>query len=107
MFTNIVLGIVVSLASEAITYINKKLTSTLLAGKAAFIVAGGVAFIGGAFKVLLLPQIPANYIQAVTSNATQIFAVSQVWFVLIYQALGLDVGPENANPSLPGATRIE
>lgn len=96
------LGILSSVAAEAVTALNKRLTGTVLQGNAAFLIALGISLIGAFIKIAMTPGFTfaslLNY-QMLYLNLTQIFAIAQVYFFLVTKKLGLDVAPANANTS--------
>jgi hypothetical protein len=84
------LGIASSLVAELVTWINKKLSGTVMKGNGAFIVALLIALVGGGIKVLLDGFKITDWSTFGTYFA-QVFAISQIWFYLIAQKLGLQV----------------
>jgi hypothetical protein len=95
MLTTISLGVLSSLVAEVITWINKKLSGTVLKGDGAFLLAAFVALIGGAFQVWHA-GIPLTNLDALWVSFVQIWAVSQVFFLGVVQMFGLDVQPTTA-----------
>ncbi len=91
MLTILTLGVLSSIVAELVTWLNAKLSGTVLKGKAAFLFALIVALLGGAFQVWH-NGIPLNDWGALYTSFSQIWAVSQVFFIFIVQQFGLDVG---------------
>lgn len=88
LLTIAILGIAASLATEIITWINAKLSGTVLQGKGAFILSIVVALIGATASVYVKGDFSWSELSA---TGAQIWAVSQLYFVLIAQWLGLEV----------------
>lgn len=99
MLTTLTIGVLASVAAEIITWINKKLTGTLLQGDGAFLLAAGVALIGGAIKVYST-GVPLTDLGALWASFTQVWAVSTVFFLGVVQVLGLDVKPASTTSGL-------
>ena len=89
MLTTLSLGVLASVATEAVTWINKKLSGTVLKGNGAFLLAAVVALIGGAFQVWQ-SGVPFAWGSLYTSFA-QIWVISQGFFLIVVQTLNLDV----------------
>lgn len=82
-------GILASLATEAVTWLNKKLSATVLAGDGALILAIVVSFLGGIADVLYTGT---SLTWANLGVAwTEIFSVSQVVFAFIVKKFNIDV----------------
>jgi hypothetical protein len=99
----ILLGILSSTFAEVITAINKRLQGTLLQGDGAFLVAFGLALPAAALKEVLMPGFEWQTLLSwptLVSNFTEIFAVSQVYFLFVAQKLNLDVGVASPNPTV-------
>lgn len=91
MLTTLVLGAASSLAAELITWLNKKLSGTVLKGDAAWILAAAVSIIAACAKVFWLDGgIPADLPTFLTDLAT-IWAISQVFFLWVVQRFDIDV----------------
>lgn len=90
MLTTIGIGVLASIAAEAVVWMNKKLTNTVLRGKGAFILALIVSFVGAGIKVWMDPALVLSWSTLGTAFA-QVWAVAQVFFVLVVETLGLDV----------------
>lgn len=90
MLTTIGLGILASLASEAITWLNSKLSGTVLKGDGAFLLAAFIALIGAGFKVWY-SGIPLNNLRLLWDSFAQVWVISQVFFIAVVQALNIDV----------------
>ncbi len=101
MLTTLTIGVLASIASEVITWINKKLTGTVLQGDGAFLLAAGVALVGAALKVYS-SGVPLTDVATLWASFTQVWAVSTVFFMAIVQTLGLDVKPTQQS-SAPSA----
>lgn len=81
-----------SIVTEFITWINKKVTGTVFQGQGAFLLALIVGVVAAVIKVMVLPYIPGTLIQSVTAQFSLIFAASQVFFYWIIKTFGLNVG---------------
>lgn len=92
-----ILGILASVATELITYINSKLNGTVLTGKGAFLLAIVLSLVGGIVKVWIAGDWSWG---SISTDFAQVFAVSQVFFVFILQWLGIDT--PSANPPVAG-----
>lgn len=90
MLTVLSLGILSSVVSEFVTWLNSKLSGTVLKGDGAFFLASGIALIGGTFKVWHA-GVPLTDFGALWVSFTQIWAVSQVFFMVVVQTFHLDV----------------
>ncbi len=88
-----ILGILASIATEAITWLNAKLSGTVLKGKAAFILAIFVSLAAAFMKEVVSAGAPN--LSHLGIYFSQVFAASQVFFVLIVEWLGLDVKTES------------
>lgn len=92
----ILFGIISSIAAEIVTALNKKLQGTVLQGDAAFLIAFGMALPAAVLKEILAPGFVwsdlMNYAKLMT-DFSEVFTVSQVYFLLIVQKLNLDVKP--------------
>lgn len=97
----LLLGILSSVAAEVVTAINAKLENTVLKGDGAFLLAFGMALPAAILKEIMMPgfdfHMLLNY-QQLGVNFSEVFAVSQVYFLLVMQKLNLDVptGPKPA-----------
>jgi hypothetical protein len=99
------LSIASSIATEIVTAVNAKLNNTILKGDGAFILSFGVAFAIAALKVALTNGIdfgnPAAFIASFSAYGSAVFATSQIFFVAIYQKLGLDISSVIKQPATP------
>jgi len=116
MVITILLGIAASVFTEVATALNKVLNNTVLKGDGAFLLAFGMAFLASIVKEVTMPGFHfadlLNYATLV-QYFTETFTVSQVFFLVIYQRLGLDVGGSNTtttqlqvSASTSGATGV-
>lgn len=80
-------GIGASLVTEAITWVNKKLTKTVLAGRGSFIVIFVISFVAAAVHL----GFDFSSWTAVWQKVAEVFTVSQLWFTLIATKLGIEV----------------
>jgi hypothetical protein len=104
----ILLGILASVFTEVATAINKLLNNTVLKGEGAFLLAFGMAFVAAVIKEITLPGF---YLGELTNWSlllqffSETFTVSQVFFLAIYQQLGLDMNSDGtvAGPVSSGA----
>lgn len=92
----IIFGILVSVAAEVVTWLNKVLTGTVLAGKGSFILAFAVAVTGATVKVVWFDGGAVITWATLWATITQIWVVSQVFFMFVVEWLKLDVKPDNA-----------
>ncbi len=98
MLTTIIIGVVSSTLAEVVTALNKRLQNTVLHGDAAFFVAMGMALVGACVKVFYVDGVPLPALtdlstwQALAPAFTEVWTASQIYFLLISQKLGLDVG---------------
>lgn len=94
MLTTIILGILSSSIAEIVTALNKKLDGTVLKGDAAFLVALAMALPVALLKEILMPHFTfadlTNYTKLV-ADFSEVFAISQVYFMFVVQKLNLDV----------------
>lgn len=94
MELTILLGILSSVATEVVTAINAKLEGTVLKGDGAFILSFGIALPAAIVKEFMMPgfdfHMLLNY-QQLAANFSEIFAISQVYFLFVAQKLGLDL----------------
>lgn len=79
-------GIGASLFQEAVNFVNAKIKGTSLDGRGAVIVSLLLAFLIAFFKVILSEKV-ATWTDIFTLTA-QVWTVSQVWFLLIYEKWG-------------------
>jgi hypothetical protein len=90
MLTMLTLGAFSSIASELVMWLNKKLSNTALSGDGAFILAAVVAIIIATAQVLSTGGSLTNY-RLLWGTFAQIWAVSQVVFLIVVQRLNLTV----------------
>jgi hypothetical protein len=89
MISIVLLGIGASLFTEAVTWLDSKLSNSTLHGHAAFLLALAMSVIVGIAKVTISHLgIDLSHVVALVS---EVFAVSQVWFYLIQQKIGFTV----------------
>ncbi len=93
MLTTLSIGILSSLATEAVNWLNVKLTNTVLHGKGAFTLALFVSFIGASFQVVHSGASLFD-LQTLGTTFAQVWTVTQVFFIFVVQNLKLDVQPE-------------
>ncbi len=94
MWTTIALGVASSIAAEVIVWLNKKFNGTVLQGLGAFVLATFIAFVGAMVKIAFQTNVTSIDWATLASYFSQVFTVSQVWFYVIVQKLGLDVKPD-------------
>lgn len=90
----ILLGILASTFTEVATALNKKLTGTVLQGNGAFLLATAIALIAAAVKTMTTPGFEWEQLKdvsALSATFSQVFTVSQIYFLLIAKKLNLDV----------------
>jgi hypothetical protein len=85
------LGVISSIAAEVVTWINKKVNGTVLQGDGAFFVAAAMSLVAATYHVWAMGAITDWH--SLWMSFTQIWAVSQVFFLVIVQKIGLDVQP--------------
>lgn len=112
MITTIIIGILSSSAAELVTALNKRLQGTVLQGEAAFLIALGTALVGGAIKVFYVDGTPLPSItdwsswQALYPAFTEVWTVSQIYFLYVTQKLNLDVSSVPTPPPAGSAAAI-
>jgi hypothetical protein len=98
MMTSILLGIISSTVAEVVTWINKRLSGTVLKGNGAFLLAFVTAFCGAAIKEVTAPGFSLATLHdwnTLSQTFGQIFTVSQLYFTFVVKKLNLDVtGPK-------------
>lgn len=89
MLTTLSIGVLSSIVAELITWINKKLSGTVLNGKGAFILAFIVAVVGAIVKIFFIDHAASwsNFWEEVP----KIWTIAQLFFVAIVEGLKLDV----------------
>ncbi len=92
----ILIGIASSIAAEIITWINSKLSGTVLKGDGALVFAVVIAFIGAVVKIYLVPN---SSFHEVLTSASEIWAVSQIFFFGVIRLLGLDIKDTSVTPA--------
>lgn len=96
MLTTILIGFASSIVAEVITWINAKLSGTVLKGDGAFLFAAFISLIAAIVEVFIVPT--ATWHQFV-SQFSLVWASSQAFFLLVVQLFGLDVKP-NTEPQV-------
>jgi hypothetical protein len=93
--TTILLGVAASIATEVVTWLNARLNGTVLKGDGAFILAAIVALVASVGKLVLsggnLSDLPTDF--------ATVWATSQVFFMVVMQALNLDIPSSTKTPS--------
>lgn len=84
-------GIASSLATEVVTWLNKAWTDTVLHGRGAFFLSLVIALLVAAGKLLFVDHVGVGSWEELISFTSQVWTISQIWFVLIATRLGLDV----------------
>lgn len=88
----ILLGIASSVLAEAITWANKKLTGTLLEGKAAELIAILLAVVAGIYSAIIQfaksPDATLSFAQ-IGQYVLIAFGASQIWFKTIARFLNI------------------
>ena len=90
MLTLALLGVASTVATEVVTWLNKILSGTVLKGLGAFILSLVVSVAIASGQVILAGPGVMTWAQFIADLA-QIWAVSQVVFVLVIQKLNLDL----------------
>jgi hypothetical protein len=90
MLETAILGILSSIATELVTYLNKKLTGTVLAGNAALLLAVFFAFAAGVYRALLSGASIITLHDVVSFSVTA-FGFSSLYFETIAKWFGLQV----------------
>lgn len=85
--TIVLLGIAASIATEIVTWINARLTNTVLKGDGAFLLAFVIALILATWHFIVTG---GSFVDFGTSVAT-IWASSTAFFYIVVQGLGLDI----------------
>lgn len=93
MIGTILIGIASSYLAEFVTWINQKLQNTLLKGDGAFLLSLFAALVGGAVKVFYFDHVAFDLhnLTAITASFTEIWTISQVYFLFIMKKFSLDV----------------
>ena len=86
----LLLGVLSSIATEVVTWLDAKLSNTVLRGDGALLLSAVVALVIASVKVFSANAFSWN---GLGSNFAQVWATSQVFFVAVVQALKLDVSP--------------
>ena len=89
--STVLLGIASSLASEIISWLNKKLFGTVFQGQAALLVSVLAALFAGMLKVFVFSPLNVISIQDLLSAFIVAFGWSQLWFTTIATWFGLQV----------------
>jgi len=88
----ILLGIASSILTEVITWVGKKLTGTLLEGKAAELVAVTLALVAGMYSAIVQfaqsTDTTISFVQ-IGQYALMAFGASQIWFKTIARFLNI------------------
>jgi hypothetical protein len=98
MLSTVLLAFLASHVTEVVVAINKRLNGTLLQGSAAFLLALGVAFVGALIDVFFVMGVPLPSLAdfstwaTIAPTFTEVWTVMQIYFLLVVQQLGLDVG---------------
>lgn len=105
MITATIFGILASVFGEVITAINKKLSGTVVAGDASFLMVLAISFVGAVIKEIITPGFTWSMFtdwQSLGQTFGTIFAASQVYFYFVTQKLNLDVtaSTKPATPSI-------
>lgn len=98
----ILLGILSSVAAEVVVALNKKLAGTVLKGQASFLLAFGMALPAAIVKQMVTPGFDWHVLldwQTMAATFSQVFTVSQIYFLFIVQKLNLDVQPPAPGPA--------
>ena len=90
MLITIGTGVLASIIAEVITWLNQKLSGTVLKGDGAFLLATVVALICGFVKVWS-SGVPFTNITNLWVTFAQVWTASQAFFVIIVQTFNLDV----------------
>ena len=90
MLTTIGVGVLSSVIAEVITWLNSKLSGTVLKGDGAFLLATVVAIICGFVKVWY-SGVPFTNVTNLWVTFAQVWTASQAFFVIIVQTFNLDV----------------
>lgn len=96
MLTTLTIGVLASVAAEAINWLNLKLTNTVLKGKASFLLAAAIALVGAAVQVVASGT-PLTDWHMLGTTFAQIWTVAQAFFVFIVETFKLDVQSPEAD----------
>lgn len=102
MILSILIGFGTSIVVEIIAKINKEMTGTPFQGQGAFLFAFAIAVVLAFLKVIVLPLIPASFVQNFMLEVGLVFASQQVFFQWVIKLFSLNVGA----PQLPGTVNI-
>ncbi len=92
----LILGIGSSLASELVTWLNKKLSGSFLQGYGAWIISALIAFLFSFIKVVVTTSSTGGFLASIGPNFIQIFGMSQIYFNTIAKMFNLKVAPDIA-----------
>lgn len=98
MILSILIGFGSSIVTEVITWINKKITGTAFQGQGAFLFSFSIAIVLAFLKVIVLPLVPASFVQNFLLEVSLVFAASQVFFQWVIKLFSLNVDA----PQAPG-----
>lgn len=100
------LGIASVLFTEVATAINVKLDNTVLKGDGAFLLSAIIAFIIAGFEVAFTTGVSFSdlptFFSSVAVYGSQVWTLSQIIFVGVYQKLGLDLPSPTLQALVPG-----
>jgi hypothetical protein len=89
-------GIGASLVTEAVSFLNKKLTDTPLHGAGALVVSAGVAFLTGALQVYVTGIPSPQSLNDIAAITTAVWVTSQAFFhVVLKRVDALHVTPDD------------
>lgn len=87
----ILTGILLTHVSEAVTWLNKKFTGTVLEGLGAFTVALVISFAAATFEVVRNDGFQVSNWDELLVTFSTIFSASQIWFMYVVKKFHLDV----------------
>ncbi len=91
MLTLATIGVLSSLATEIVTWLNKKFAGTVFQGDGAFALSGVIAVIASAIEVATTGGFTAWTFSGMYVYAGSVWATSQVFYAVIMRQLNLTV----------------
>ena len=98
MLTTILIGIVTSVYTELVKYVDKKLVGTFFDGLGAFLFTLFIATIAALVKVLVIDQYPGaeGLLHQLWTTLAQVWFVAQLYFHAIAKTFNLRVSPSSS-----------
>lgn len=97
----LLLGVLASVATEVVTWVDAKLSGTVLKGDGALILSAVVALVLAGIKVFSGTSFSYSNLGA---EFAQVWATAQVFFVAVVQSLNLDVNSTSSSTPSSAST---